>query len=263
MSTRTRNSVVFCFSDTDQVVGWGINAFQRENAVADQEADAIMTRSNNSFSDLQHYLELCAQPDCVKVRISRVRCRHNQYFMGLQVSYQSTFANGTTQQSQAPEHFFSHGYYAYTGNQIVDRSLELQDDEFITGLYVNQGEIVDGVTFVTNLREEHVLFGGEGGSRVTMMLPGSALPTYRIIAFTGTERGVMHRIGFFAENISWETIRPLVMLRWLVERERAAPLLLSDSECTNDHLVVRALVGAGASESLPNEIFKSVLEFLL
>ena len=259
MSTRTRNSVVFCFSDTDQVVGWGINAFQRENAVADQEADSIMTRSNNSFSDLQHYLELCAQPDCVKVRISRVRCRHNQYFMGLQVSYQSTFANGTTQQSQAPEHFFSDGYYAYTGNQIVDRSLEFQDDEFITGLYVNQGEIVDGVTFVTNQREEPTLhFGGEGGSRVTMMLPGS-LPTYRIIAFTGTERGVMHRIGYFAKKLSWETISPLVMLRWLVERERAAPLL-PDLEW---QLVVQALVGAGASESLPDAVFRHVLEFLL
>lgn len=255
---------VFCFSDTDQVVAWGINAFQRENA--DQEADSIMTRSNNNphphrrFSDLQHYLELCAQPDCVKVRISRVRCRHNQYFMGLQVFYRSTFANGTTQESQAPEHFFSDGYYLYTGDLFVERTLELKDDEFITGLYVNQGEIVDGVTFVTNHREEPtVLFGGEGGSRVTMMLPGSALPTYRIIAFTGTERGVMHRIGYFAENISWETIRPLVMLRWLVERERAAPLL-PDSEW---QLVVQALVGVRTSESLPNDVFRHVLEFLL
>lgn len=188
----TRNGVAFWFSDADQVDGWGIYTFQRENA--DQEADSIMTRSNNDphphrhphhrFSDLQHYLELCAQPDCVKVRISRVRCRHNQYFMGLQVFYRSTFANGTTQESQAPEHFFSHGYYAYTGNHIVERTLELEDDEFITGLFLNQGEIVDGVTFVTNQREEN--FGGEGGNRLAMMLPGS-LSAYRIIAFTGTE----------------------------------------------------------------------------
>ena len=220
-----------------------------------------MERSNNGhrFSDLQHYLELCAQPDCVKVCISRVRCRHNQYFMGLQVSYRSTFINGITQESQGPEHFFSHGYYSYNWGQIVDQTLELEDDEFITGLRVKQGEIVDGVTFVTNHREVH--FGGQGGSWVDMMLPES-LTTYCIIAFMGTESGVMHRIGYFAaKNHPWETIGPLVMLRKLVEQDRAASLLL-DSECTNDQLVVRALVGAGASESVPVDIFRHVLSFL-
>lgn len=71
----------------------------------------------------------------------------------------------------------------------------------------------------------------------------------------------MHRIGYFAENISWETIRPLVMLRWLVERERAAPLLLPDASPWQ--LVVQAFVGVRTSESLPNDVFRHVLEFLL
>jgi hypothetical protein len=265
----TRRNLVFRFSATEQGGGTVIRSLEEEDA--EEEALSIMTTSTQShnhflistqprphrFSDLRYYQRLCAESGCVKVRMSRVRCLYSRYFMGIEVVYRSTFANGTTQERKASERSFESGYYSYKGGTREDSALELEEDEFITGLRLNQGEIVDGVTFVTNRREVH--FGGHGGRRYDMMLSRS-LNAFRIVAFTGTESGVMHRIGYFAESISWETIRPLVMLRWLVERKRAAP---TDAECTNDKLVVRALVGAETSDSLPDEIFRHVLRFLI
>ena len=254
-----RGNLVFRFSATDQGVGSVIHTFEEEEAEAD--AFVIMNPRWRGFSDLMYYQRLCAEPGCVKVCMSRVRCLHNQYFMGLQVVYRSTFANEATREYACPERFFVSGYYAIEGGTRNFSTLDLEDEEFITGLRLNQGEILDGVTFVTNRREVH--FGGHGGSRYEdSMMMSTRLNAFRIVAFTGSELGVMHRIGYFAENISWETIRPLVMLRWLVERERAS-LSLSIEECTKEQLVVRTLVGADSSETLPDEIFRHVLWFLI
>jgi hypothetical protein len=261
----TRRNLVFRFSASERNGGTVIHTFDEKNA--EREALEIMARSSQPrggflssiqprkhlFSDLGYYQCLCAEPDCVSVQISRVRCLCSRYFMGIEVVYRSTFTNGTTKESEAPKRSFTAGYYSLLGGEPEANDLELEDDEFITGLHLNQGAIMDGVTFVTNRREVH--FGGYGGSTHDRTLSNN-LDMFRIVAFTGTASGVMHRIGFFAEGIPWGAVRSVVMLRWLVEQNRAAP---RDAEVTQEQLVVRALVGG----VLPNDIFEEVLKFLI
>ena len=94
--------------------------------------------------------------------------------------------------------------------------LELEDGEFICGLYLKQGEIVDGITFVTNRRRVHI--GGRGGGSADMTYPTESR---RIIAFAGQFYGVLSRIVYYSVKIGWETVREYVMLRWLLENNRA------------------------------------------
>jgi hypothetical protein len=261
----THRNLVFCFSGTEQGV---IHTFDEEDA--EENALAIMrsTQPRNhflsgakplhfQFSDLGYYQGLCAEQDCVNVRISRVRCLYGRYFMGIEVVYRSTFADGTTQETEAPTRAFASGYYSYLAGKPEVSDLELENGEFITGLRFNQGEIIDGVTFVTNRREVH--FGGYGGTTYDMM-PSKHLNVFRILAFTGTESGVMHRIGYFAKVFPWGAVGPFVMLRWLVKQQRAAP---TDAEGTQEQLLVQRLVGVERFPFLNDDAFQRVMEFLI
>ena len=97
--------------------------------------------------------------NCVSVGISKIKFWHNDYCKGFQVTCRSTFRNGSIQTDVGPQHFYNTGYYRNHGeSDTYSEELILEDREYIKGLKVSQGEILDGVTFVTNLREVHFLW---------------------------------------------------------------------------------------------------------
>mmetsp|Transcript_50899 Transcript_50899/g.69277 ORF Transcript_50899/g.69277 Transcript_50899/m.69277 type:complete len:248 (-) Transcript_50899:79-822(-) len=201
------------------------------------------------FNDISYYFGLLSEEGCVRVDIARVLCRHNSFVIGLQVVYRSVFRDGSTRFSEAPAHFFESGFYSYHGGQRETVVHELEDGERIIGLRLCQGEIMDGITFVTNRRTFHS--GGMGGHRVSLMCPTEH---HRVVAFGGTSRGVLERLTFFAERkLAWVSLGPLVMLRWLVMQQRAVRLPLAyDAE----DLGLQTLIG------ISNYTWRKVLCFL-
>ena len=214
--------------------------------------DAIMATAEQgraSFNDFKFYQRLCHTTGCNNVTISSIRVRHNRFCHGLQVEYRSKFSDGSTRLAWAEPHFYQRGYYAYAGERrSQEETWVLGEEEHIRGLRIRQGEIMDGITFVTNQRELHT--GGYGGSPRNMML--SVQSNHRIVAFTGTEYGVLQRIGYYAKPFGWSIVRPYIMLRWL-------------------KINGRALVIDGEEESIINNfmnlaedgIFRTVLEYLV
>lgn len=124
-----------------------------------------------------------------------------------------TYANGTTQRRKGPKNFSSNGFYAYHGTfRTRNTTYVLYDGEDIIGLRLNQGEIVDGITFATNRREFHC--GGRGGKQRDAMLLVYPHPSrYRVVAFAGNFNGVLAQVGYYTKSISWEIVRDYVMLR--------------------------------------------------
>jgi len=200
------------------------------------------------FNDFNFYDNLCRQDGCTRVDISSIRVRHNHFCHGFQVQYRSTFENGSECLTWSEPHFFSSGYYAFHSGRPEEASWVLAKDEYITGLQVQQGHIVDGITFITNHRQLHT--GGYGGGRVDMNLANTRAQ-YRIVAFAGTADGVLHRIGYFAKPFAWSIIRHFVMLRWLKYRGRAF-----DTD-DGEESVINALINLGEYG-----IFKEILEYL-
>lgn len=178
------------------------------------------------FNDIYCYERLRQEEGCVRVEIHSVRVRHtasytsgigNKYCHGIQVTYKQWFRDGTTRLFECDPNISSSGYYAYNnGRRVEDTVFDLQDGEYLTGLRVHQGEIVDGIIFVTNLREVHCV--GAGGSLLNTMV--SNPPHMRIVAFCGTYKGVWERVGYYAESLRWEIVGPFILLRELVRRDR-------------------------------------------
>uniref|UniRef100_A0A7S4SRI8 Jacalin-type lectin domain-containing protein n=1 Tax=Ditylum brightwellii TaxID=49249 RepID=A0A7S4SRI8_9STRA len=202
------------------------------------------------FNDMDFYMRLKNRENTVKVELSGVRCRCSRYLFGICSRYTVKLLDGSLHYEWAPSHFFEQGYYSYHGGERQELTLELREGEYISGINIRQGEILDGLALVTNQRT--VQFGGSGGSFASMSPPE---PTQRIIAFAGTARGVMGRIGFFAEKISWEILGPLIMLRWLHEQNRATRSI-PDTDCTQSQFAVWNLLNSS------DDIFRRILCFL-
>lgn len=213
-----------------------------------------MEPPNRSFSDLAFYRNLCNEDGCVSVKIASVRVRHNSYCHGIQAIYEVSFADGTTARRPGPENFSSRGYYSYYRGQRLEESwIHLEDYEYIQGLKIRQGEIVDRITVVTNHREVH--FGGNGGSPVMMMpeIPSSV----RVVAFAGLYDGVCGRIAFYATPLSWERIGVYIILRELVNQGRAVAEVTTagPNEITAGMIVHQVI-------SLDEGPFRNIMEFL-
>ena len=97
---------------------------------------------------------------------------------------------------------------------IAKETKNVEDGEFIAGLRINQGDMLDGVTFVTNRREVHC--GGRGGTfhRYTMLV--CSRPSMRIVALAGTVNGVVARVGYYAKSLGWDIVGSFILLRQLV-----------------------------------------------
>jgi len=202
------------------------------------------------FNDFTFYDNLCQKDDCTKVDIASIRARHNDFCQGFQVQYRTRSQNGSTHLVWAKPHFFQHGFYSYHGGRAKEQTWILGEDEYLTGLRVQQGEIVDGITFVTNQREFHS--GGYGGNSHDMMLSNVCKAQHRIVAFTGTESGVLQRVGYYAKPFGWSIVRDFILLRYLQNNGRAIAI---DSGEKN---IMHAFIGLAE-----DAIFRYILEYLV
>jgi hypothetical protein len=225
-------------------------------------ANEVMN-SSTFFNDFEVYKSLLDVHNCISVDISKIKVWHNDYCKGFQVTYRSTFQNGLIETDVGPEHIYDTGYYSYHGRgQSTCEELILEDREYIMGLKVSQGEILDGLTFVTNLREVH--FGGHGGSHHDMILN----PRMKIIALTGTAFGVVHRVGFYAIPRVWMIVRHYVMLRWLIGQNRAQSKrkemnnFSSTLKSPSQENVIRDGIDIVMHQDLPDPLFQIVMSFL-
>lgn len=175
------------------------------------------------FNDIEFYQSLWKEDGCVKAEISSVCVKHNMYCHGVQAIYSLTFADGRTETRKGPRNFYSSGYYAPHHRSRPITRVDLEEDEFLTGLRVRQGEIVDSITLVTNRRRVH--YGGHGGDWIDSMEDNP--PSMRIVAFCGTVKGVCERIGFYARHFGWETVGVYILMRKLVQQGRAEIVYLS------------------------------------
>lgn len=194
-----------------------------------QEANGIMedsTRGLNeakTFNDLPKYLELLNDPSYTKVEMKQVIVKMNSYILGMKAIYRCMLVDGTSIEIEGTLHSFETGKWYQDGGKPYIQVLNLKQDEYLVDIITRQGEILDGLCFVTNRRQEY--FGGFGGydrndDRGVKTNPNI---TVRIVAFAGTSNGVMHRLGFYKEYGNWDIIKPFVILRALFQQKRAKP----------------------------------------
>ena len=80
----------------------------------------------------------------------------------------------------------------------------------------------------------------------------------RIVAFVGTSKGVLEKLGAISVSINWEEIGHLVLLRTLVEKNRASVVLQdSDTALDEDNAVVQRLI-----TNTDGDLFKRIVSFL-
>jgi len=233
--------------------------------------------NTGTFNDLPFYLELRNQPGCVQVEPAQVIVRRNNFILGIQSVYRCTWSDGTTTEREAPFHDFETGPYAGNdcGTPTVE-SLALASGEFLVDVQTRQGQILDALNFVSNRDTKYI--GGYGGyDDLPQRENHSDKSSREIVAFAGTYRGVMHRIGYYVDYTK-QTKVAIVMLRRLCEQGRATQVQMESPfnwimrrffGCVHpglqrdriiQHLVAYQLPDGEAR--VPEEIFRKVLEYL-
>ena len=233
-------NICFRHSSSDQGFGASITAVDNfEDATSISNA-MLMNGTNEHFSDLAIYNDLCSQPGVKSVAVHSVIVRHSDRVVhGFRVTYRTEFHNGRkTMYTQAAGHFFSRGYYTGWGN-ATHTTLTLKIGEYLSGLIVQQGEILDGVTFITNQRRMH--FGGNGGRRIEEMAMNQSK---KIVALAGRpgRYSILESIGFYTLPRGWEVIGHFLMLRFLVKKNRAAVAEEAPLAAVNPARIIRFLV---------------------
>ena len=184
-----------------------------------KKSNYIMSLEANQwriFNDYPLYESLRQAQDCKSVKIVSVRVQHNGKFtQGLQVTYKSTFMDGSVLLTKGGEHIFRQEGNPYAAGDIETDCLTLGPDEYIVSIKPKQAIIVDGITFVTNQREVHC--GGTRGywlkveEATSLSFPPPtkddddvkkpySSSSGMIVAFAGTARGILQRIGFFYDS---------------------------------------------------------------
>jgi len=205
-------------------------------------------RPPRGFNDLQKYLTLCSEG---KVDIRRITVFHSRrYCMGVKVVYSNLHIADT--------HVSNHGYYGGTTRESV---LNFADDEYLCEVRTRQGDITDQITFCTNKRT--VSFGGAGGGpdpRDASHTPVDL--TKRVVALVGSFHGVLSRIGTVSILRNWEIIRDFVLVRELVESNRASPKPLNAKRVTFQN-VEKEVAVLQELMKVDTGIFRHVLSFLI
>ena len=194
------------------------------------------------FNDLDFYTSLCDDDGCTHVDISHIDVFHSQNcFFGLRVYYRSAYYDGTTHECSI-EHAFSSGYSRRTSMIIFERGEYLAEIR----MHTSASQII----FITNKRA--FSFGGNGGGEGMLDPPDLSR---RVVAIVGTSKG---RLGAISISRNWEEVRPLVLLRTLVERNRASLVLQDESSVGKVDAVVQWLI-----KDTDEDVFKRVASFLL
>jgi len=212
-------------------------------------------RNKMDFDDLEFYRQLLDENGCRCVQIAALCVQHNRYCHGINAVYRLTFNDGRTERRNGPEHFYASGYYSCDyGRRTITRKtwIVMEEDEYLTGILVNQGDILDGITFVTN-KQQRVHCGGSGGNAPVDMMT-SIPPNMKVVAFCGTKFGVCSRIGFYSTYVRWQILCPYILVRQLFDRGRAT-ILPSDEE-GDLALVMQRL------STINDGVFRNIMSFL-
>jgi len=229
------------------------NVYSLLNEVIGQRNHDYNTHYRGGFNDLGFYLDLCAKDGCTSVDLSSIHVHHsNEYCMGMKVFYQSTFADGSTSISFTQDHVYEMGYYAHSGGRRRVSSIIFADGEYLAEIRTRQGEITDQITFITNRRS--VSFGGNGGDGEGEDTSQPVDLSRRIVAFVGTANGVLERLGAISISRNWEEVGHFVILRALIEQNRAT---LQNSSLSEGDAVVQTLI-----VDMGGDVFKRILSFL-
>lgn len=191
--------------------------------VADRQLLFSGEQTPMNFDDLPFVQELEKTHPGKHVKLAAVRVRSRGFVFGLQATYMvhaaETEHDGTLH--TAPEHFSESGYYAYAyhhGGPVRDETFTCEPGEFIIGMKIRQGEIVDEICLLTS-RDKCFQQGGTGGSAGLLLESERRAP---VIAFCGQFKGVLSRVGVWIDS-PWEQIGMHVVMRWLKENDRATP----------------------------------------
>mmetsp|Transcript_58 Transcript_58/g.60 ORF Transcript_58/g.60 Transcript_58/m.60 type:complete len:259 (+) Transcript_58:189-965(+) len=253
---------LFRFSDPAENYGLNRHNIDSQKISPIEVGNRVMKSPENMqyhqlFNDFQFYNSLLLLKGCVEVEISGLRVRHNDFCHGIQAIYLLTFEDGTSQKRSGPENFFSTGTYCWdTYGKIRDTWVYLKRGEYLTGVHINQDEILNGITFVTNEREVHC--GGNGGYWKNSMSKNPS--SMRIVAFSGTINGVTERIGYYAKDYSWKIARPYVLLRSLTIQNRASPVEFRANVLKrkrSSYEMIQGLI------ELPEEVFREIIRFIV
>lgn len=209
-------------------------------------------RNEMDFDDLEFYRQLLDENGCRCVQIAALCVQHNKYCHGINAVYRLTFNDGRTELRNAPEHFYASGYYSYHGRTVKKKTwIVMEEDEHLTGILVNQGDILDGITFVTNKQRVHC--GGSGGNASVDMMT-SIPPNMKVVAFCGTKSGVCSRIGFYSTYVRWQILCPYILMHQLFDRGRAT-ILPSDEEGDLAFVMQRLT-------TINDGVFRNIMSFL-
>lgn len=185
-------------------------------------------------SDMIIYQKLCQEAGCVAVEIHSIRVRHrgNPYVVhDIQVTYKQFFSDGSTRLLECTPVFSSNnnGYRPFR-----ETVFELQDGEYITGLQIYRSLNLEGLVFVTNLREVRCGYTGETPRDfwqvlLELSLEASTPPSSRIVAFFSMYKSELcERVGYYAEPFRWASLGPYIVLRELFRQGRAEKLPIDD-----------------------------------
>lgn len=111
---------------------------------------------------------------------------------------------------------------------------ELQDGEYITGLQIYRSLNLEGLVFVTNLREVRCGYTGETPRDfwqvlLELSLEASTPPSSRIVAFFSMYKSELcERVGYYAEPFRWASLGTYILLRELFRQGRAEKLPIDD-----------------------------------
>jgi len=237
------------------------------------EGNTIMQGvGSRPVNDLVLYHFLCSEEGCVRVDICAVRCIHGCFVNGFQVVYRSLFKDKTTKETEARLHDMRGGYFSSViHGQISTSTFLVEPGEYIEDIYTRNGDVVDAIQLVTNRRR--VYFGGYGGRGCSHWLSSGNEGVFRsydceiidcpkntiqrIVALSATtSNGAIHRIGYYTKSIAWETIGSLILLRKLVDNNRA--LVVESNSHVREQLMLQRLI----TEPL-EDVFREVSSFLV
>lgn len=259
----------------------GDEVVRRGNEILESRIDSIAAEPNTGcWNDFPFYFELLSQPECVRVDLIQVIVKRSSYILGIQSVYRCTWRDGTTTKREGEWHDFEAGPYASFGGTPTVQRFALEPGEFLGQVETRQGAILDALVFVTNRRTEYI--GGFGGHDLACRVKVLANTSdRRIVAFAGTYRGIMHRIGYYTKL---EIRSALAILRRLSEQKRATAVavprksffgfimqkLFTKSLSTGHDMIIQRLVAATAEDRLsedsttcvPENVFREIVEYL-
>jgi hypothetical protein len=227
------------------------------------------------FSDWAFYQEL-KQLGCLHVELNQVHVEYSPWFLtGIQVTYKCTFATGFTSLHMAPRHDFQRFRYGHYHSKALRSTLVLGDEEFLVNIATRRvDKITDRITLKTNRRT--VSFGSPdcSGFLQKWLLPHHndngkeestaddddhdipvAVVPRKVVALGGIASTMSEELGCFSESQNWRRLKHWILIRRLVDQNRA---FVPEGGFSKHDQVMQALVA-----DVNDDVFPRILSFLV